>query len=116
MGVEWPLTGSSAFQSSFPVSTSKARIYESNVPAMKTSPPPVTMGPPRLGDPGGTCGWPGAKACMEPSGTCQRILPRAMSTAVSMPPGGGGHDRGEGQEGGKGARYKPEGAPARGAD
>src|SRR6266851_2217864 len=43
---------------------------------MNTTPPAVTMGPPRLIDPGGICCLCAPpKSCIEPSGTCHRIFP-----------------------------------------
>src|ERR1700691_959073 len=101
----WPPAGSCAFQISFPVSTSNARINGSQVPLMKTKPPAVAMGPPRLIEPGGT-GVPGA---ISPSGTCQRILPVAMSTAARVPHGGGTQGRPEGEK--RNWRNIPKGAP-----
>ena len=55
MKVAPPLVGSWALQISLPVCTPKARREGSMiVPAIKTKPPAVTMGPPRLGAPRGT--------------------------------------------------------------
>ena len=68
MGVAWPPAGSSNCQSSFPVCESKARMTLSIAALLKTSPPAVTIGPPRLMVP--VC-WPGAK---EPRGTFQTIF------------------------------------------
>src|SRR6185437_14426020 len=86
MGVACAGAGNCAFQSSLPVSVSKARMYGSNaVPATNTTFPAVTMGPPSVISPGGKTGF------MEPSGTCHLIVPRTMSTAVSVPQGGGMH-------------------------
>src|SRR5271157_3935515 len=96
MGVAAPLAGSPDFQISFPVSISKARKEESKVPAMKINPPAVTMGPPRLGHPGGTGGWVPPKSRIEPSGARQRIDPSDRSTATSIPQGGGQKGRPDG--------------------
>src|SRR5689334_2350690 len=86
MGVACPGAGNRAFHSSLPVSVSKARRYGSKaVPATNTRLPAVTMGPPRVMSPGGKAGF------MDPSGTCHLIVPRTMSTAVSVPQGGGMH-------------------------
>src|SRR5882724_817209 len=82
MGVACALAGSSAFQISVPVSRSNARRYGSLAAAVKTSPPAVIIGPPRLTDPGGR---PGAS---EPSGAFQRIFPEFRSSATIAPQGG----------------------------
>src|SRR5271154_7118893 len=87
-------------------------MKESIVPATKTRPPAVTMGPPKLGEPGGT-GAPGAKLPREPSGTCHRILPSVISTAVSVPHGGAPHGSMAGEN--IGLRYMAYGAPVCGA-
>src|SRR2546430_14631673 len=110
MGVALPHAGSEAFHNSLPVSMSKPRRMQSVVPEIKARPPAVTMGPPRLIEPGGIC-WEcdPPKFCIEPSGTCQRIFPSVMSTAVSMPQGGALHGRSDGDC--KNRRYKPYGAP-----
>src|SRR5437588_7463167 len=53
------------------------------VPAMKTRPPAVTIGPPKLGEPGGTgvaCATP--KFCIEPSGTCQRVDEKQVALRI----------------------------------
>src|SRR6202041_3538034 len=96
IGVAFPAAGSGARQSSFPVSTLNARIYESVVPAMKTRPPSVVIGPPRLMDPSGTEPCAPPKPCIEPKGICQLIVPLAMSTAVSVPQGGAPHGKSDG--------------------
>ncbi len=88
MGRAWALFGSSAVQTSRPVSMSKTCIRLSSVPATNTNPPPVIMAPPRLIEPGGS-GAPGASSAKDPSGTFQRMAPFSMSTATSMPHGGG---------------------------
>src|SRR5437588_5761884 len=105
MGVAWPLAGSRARHISLPVSTSKARMYGSKVPAMNTKPPAVTIGPPRLNDPAGIVACPGGNSAIDPRGTCQRILPAVMSTAVSAPHGGGVHGKTDGEK--NGARNIP---------
>src|SRR2546426_746971 len=81
-GVAWPPAGSSYFHSSFPVSESNARRYESIVAAVKTSLPAVTIGPPRLIDPVSLPGF------IVPSGTSQAFLPVNKSTASVVPHGG----------------------------
>src|SRR5271170_3228051 len=108
MGVAAPEVGRSNFQISFPDSTSNARIAGSTiVPAINTSPLAVTIGPPRLGAPAGTLGFLGAN---EPSGTCHRIEPFSISTAVSVPHGGGAHGR-RCAFANRNVRYIPYGAP-----
>src|SRR6202008_3610754 len=96
MGVALAQAGRCAFDNSLPDSISKARRKQSVVPAMKTRPPAVTIGPPRLMEPGGICGCSPPKSPMEPRGTCQRIFPSVISTAVSMPQGGGLHGKSDG--------------------
>src|ERR1700683_2295282 len=107
MGVALPPAGSCAFHISLPVVTSNARKNGSYVPPMKTSPPAVTIGPPRLIAPGGTWALPGAN---EPSGTCQRIFPSPRSMAESIPHGGALHGNFDGDRNGE--RYIANGAPA----
>src|SRR6185369_10875101 len=96
IGVAFPAAGNAARQSSSPVSTLNARICESGVPAMKTRPPSVVIGPPRLIDPGGTEPCAPPKSFIEPKGICQAIVPLVMSTAVSVPQGGAPHGTSEG--------------------
>src|ERR1700677_3054483 len=91
MGVRPPAVGKSVFQTSAPVSTLNARNSGSiKVPAMKTRPPAVTIGPPRLGAPFGTIDFVGARL---PSGTCHLIVPAFISTAASVPHGGATHGK-----------------------
>src|SRR6476646_4595262 len=85
MGVACALAGSSAFHVSRPVSTSNARKKVSMAAATKTRPPPVTMGPPKVGDPAGNPGF------TEPSGVFQRIFPAFRSSATRAPHGGATH-------------------------
>src|SRR5437016_10292898 len=90
IGVERALVGSSPRHNNFPVRTSNAFRYASNDAPMNTKSPPVTIGPPRLGDPIAAAledGTPGNS----PSGTCHAIFPVALSTAVSVPHGGDEH-------------------------
>ena len=81
-----------------------------DVPAMNTNPPAVTIGPPRLTEPGGTVADAPPNPCMEPSGTCQRIDSVARSSATSCPHGGGLHGNPDGDT--RNCRNIPYGAPA----
>ncbi len=56
---------------------------------MKTRPPAVTSGPPRFGTPTVHGIGSGEMSRTVPSGTCHTIVPRARSTAASVPHGGG---------------------------
>jgi hypothetical protein len=60
---------------------------------MNTSPPAVTIGPPRLGDPhsGSARSLSPVSAEIVPSGTSQRRLPVLRLIATSVPKGGGVH-------------------------
>jgi hypothetical protein len=60
---------------------------------MNAKPLAVTIGPPNPIDPGGMGPWSLPKYCIEPSGTCHRVVPCFMSTALSIPHGGGLHGR-----------------------
>src|SRR5581483_5890047 len=51
MGTAWAPAGSAAFHSTLPVSMSNARRWLSMLAAMKTKPPAVVIGPPRLSEP-----------------------------------------------------------------
>src|SRR5690348_18182845 len=79
---------------------------------MKTSPPAVTMGPPRLGVPLAPRKYSlnGTRSSVVPSGTDQRILPLCLSMAWSCPHGGGlqGSPIGERRI----TRFMPNGAPS----
>src|SRR5260370_6542067 len=97
MGVARALVGRTAFHSSAPVSTSKARMFGSSVPAMKTNPPPVTIGPPRLMDPQFPALGRTAALGMKPSGTSHRFAPVAKSIAAKAPHGGALHGRPTGE-------------------
>src|SRR5262245_15736737 len=96
MGVACPLAGSFAFQSARPDSTSKARRNGSIVPAMKTSPPPVTIGPPIEIEPAGTSLTVGANDAIDPNGTCHFIDRRLKSIAMRLPHGGRLHGNPDG--------------------
>ena len=65
---------------------------------MKIRPPAVTIGPPMLGMP--QLSASGILPRVVPSGTCQRIVPFAMSTALSVPQGGAVHGRPSGESSG----------------
>src|SRR5258708_19414480 len=80
--------GSGVFYNCVGEAVGKARRNGSKVRAMKTSPPAVAMGPPRLIEPGGVGGCLPPKSCIEPSGTCQRIFSSIISTTDNMPQGG----------------------------
>ena len=56
---------------------------------MKTTPPAVTIEPPRFGAPRGSQIGKGAVSRVVPSVDSHRILPETRSTAVSVPHGGG---------------------------
>jgi hypothetical protein len=87
IGVAKPLAGSSADQSSRPVSRSNARMRRSLVAATNTSPPSVTIEPPMLGAP--VFGTPRrVSSSISPSRTCQRNSPESRSIAVRVPQGG----------------------------
>src|SRR5688572_21512834 len=77
---------------------------------MNTNPPAVTIGPPRLIEPGGTDADAPPKPCIEPSGTCQRIDSVLRSSATSCPHGGGLHGNPDGDT--RNCRNIPYGAPA----
>src|SRR5437588_8273801 len=90
MGVERALVGNAPFHNSLPATTSNARMAGSSVPAMNTSPPAVTIGPPKPTEPklGGAAGdLPSAGNC--PRGTVHLISPVLASMALSVPHGGG---------------------------
>src|SRR5262249_46552935 len=59
---------------------------------INTSPPAVTMGPPRLIDPA-VFAKSGGRPLNSPSGTCHLNFPVAASIAASVPHGGGLHGR-----------------------
>ena len=61
----------------------------SSVAATKTSPPPVVVGPPRLGEPQSTASGTSAGSATKPSGTSQASVPSWRSTAARVPHGGG---------------------------
>src|ERR1044071_5830028 len=82
IGVDWPLAGSSDFQTSAPVVESKARNQVSMAAAVNTSPPAIDKGPPRFGEP---LRVPGI---ISPRGVCQRSFPAARSNATIAPHGG----------------------------
>ena len=87
MGVAWAL----ALQLHLPELFTRGRVKGAEVavvgPPMKTSPPAVTMEPPRLGIPVlGTPRW--ISSSTTPSGTFQTISPEERSTALSVPQGG----------------------------
>src|SRR5262249_13025589 len=84
IGVARALVGNTPFQSSSPLGTSKARIAESSVPAMKIRPPAVTMGPPSERDP-----RPGAAHGIWPTGMLHFTAAVSASIALSVPQGGG---------------------------
>ena len=67
------------FFAGFDVEGAQVEVHRREV---KTSPPAVMIGPPRLIEP--VC-WPGTN---EPSGTSQTCLPEKRSTAVVVPHGG----------------------------
>ena len=81
---------------------------------MKTRPPAVTIGPPRLGVPvlPSRYSLNGAMSSVVPSGTDQRILPVCMSMAWSWPQGGGLHGMPSGDS--SVSRIMPNGAPSLG--
>ena len=90
MGVACPLAGSLVTHSSRPVSLSKARKRLSLVAAMNTSPPAVTIDPPRLGAPVG--GSPFAiKASTTPRTVRHRNSPVSRLMAVRCAQGGFWH-------------------------
>ena len=75
-----PGKGSWDCHSSRPVLTSSARNLPSRVAPMKTSPPPVTIGPPTLGDPhSSAAGTVMPKRWDWPIGTRQTSFPLLMS-------------------------------------
>src|SRR6202167_5693411 len=82
MGVDCALAGSSTVHTSLPVSASKACKCGSSAAAVKTKPPAVAIGPPKLIDPAGQ------SPPITPSGDCQRNLPVFKSKATSAPHGG----------------------------
>ena len=82
-----PCSGNGADQSSAPVSLSKARIFRSRVPEQKTSPPAVTVAPPKFSVP--VLGTPAlVSASYSPSGTFQSSRPVFRSRQLSVPHGG----------------------------
>src|ERR1700731_3042731 len=85
MGVAAPPAGKSYFQISLPDSSSNARIALSIVAAENTTPPAVTIGPPRVTVP---VFIPGTKL---PSGTSHAFFPVNKSPAATVPHGGGLH-------------------------
>jgi hypothetical protein len=70
-----------------PVLLSKARNFSSIVPATNTSPPAVTMVPPKFSVPVGGTPRAFSSGC-SPSGTRHKNSPRFRSTAVRCPHGG----------------------------
>src|ERR1039457_6792422 len=108
MGVDCALAGSSTVQTSLPVSASNACRYGSSAAAVKTKPPAVAIGPPKLIDPGG------APSPMLPSGASHRSLPVFKSNATSAPHGGGlqGNPDGDTSQ----SRCIPYGVPLCGAN
>src|SRR6202795_3192863 len=82
IGVACPPAGSWYFQISLPVSESNARRNPSIAAAVKTIPPAVTIGPPKVIVP---VFIPGIKL---PNGTSQTFLPTNRSTAATVPQGG----------------------------
>src|SRR5580700_11952093 len=82
IGVACPPAGSWYFQISLPVSESNARRNPSIAADVKTIPPAVTIGPPKVIVP---VFIPGIKL---PSGTSQTFFPSKRSTAATVPHGG----------------------------
>src|SRR5688572_22306891 len=87
MGVACALAGKRVIHSSSPVSLSKARNLPSFVAPMNTSPPAVTIDPPKFGAP--VLGIPRAvNSSYSPSADRQRCSPLLRSIAVRLPQGG----------------------------
>src|SRR5689334_11800381 len=88
IGVERALVGSAPFQSSTPLWASKAYSAGSSVPAMNTTPPAVTIGPPNETDPH----WPASGIfsvpMKRPSGVSHLTSPELPLIAASVPHGG----------------------------
>src|ERR1700687_5934512 len=103
IGVAWPPAGRSNFHMFFPGSESKARRKLSIAAAVKTRPPAVIIGPPRVIVP---VFIPGRKL---PSGTSHTFFPVKRSTAATVPHGGALHGRPLGERSGE--RNMAEGAP-----
>jgi hypothetical protein len=83
--------GTRADQTSSPLSMSNARTVFSSAAPTKTRPPAVTSGPPMFGVPDLHVSGNGVRSRMLPSGTRQRIVPLARSTASRLPHGGSLH-------------------------
>src|ERR1700686_3989204 len=94
MGVACPPAGSSNFHSSLPDSESKARRKLSIAAAVKTKPPAVIIGPPKVIVP---VFIPVMKL---PNGTSQTFFPLKRSTAATVPHGGALHGRPLGERSG----------------
>src|ERR1039458_6319801 len=90
MGVARALVGSFPFHSSSPVSTSNALRCGSSVPPRKTSPPPVTIGPPSAGEPSFSPTSSGNQGSA-PIITSHFFSPVDASMAASAPNGGALH-------------------------
>src|SRR5579863_7774973 len=88
---------------------SNACSDSSNPPAAKTSPPPVTMAPPRLIDPQSRYTGASLSLGIEPRGVSQRFAPEARSTASTVPQGGGLQGTPSGDS--SGSRIIPYGVP-----
>src|SRR6266581_2454713 len=86
MGVACALASSSPTQSCSPVRVLNARKRLSIVAPINTTPPSVTIEPPRLGAPVAVF-----SSSITPSGTFQTISPVFTSTALSVPQGGFWH-------------------------
>src|SRR6267154_2391959 len=86
IGVACALASRSAAHSCSPVRASKARKRLSIVAPINTTPPSVTIVPPRLGVPVDVF-----SSSTTPSGTFQTISPLFTSTALSVPQGGFWH-------------------------
>src|SRR5882762_11699704 len=86
MGVACALASSSATHSCSPVFASNPRKRLSVVAPINTTPPAVTIEPPRLGVPVVVF-----SSSTIPSGTFQAISPLFTSTALSVPQGGFWH-------------------------
>src|ERR1700690_4247856 len=89
MGTACALTGSLVTHNSLPVRESKARKRRSLVAAIKTKPPAVVMGPPKLSRP--VLSLPSGNESVTPNGTCHAKSPVLALTAIRRPHGGFWH-------------------------